>query len=187
MDTSQVIAEVKTKLERAKAHFQDELTKLRTGRAHPSMMDGVMVEAYGQPMPLKAVASILAPEPQLLQITPFDVDNLQAIANAIRDDKSLGLTPTDDGRVVRIALPPMTSENREAMVKVLNQKVEDCLVSARQARHDAFRRVEQAEKAKQIGKDDRAHFEKQVDELMAKHKTDVEALARTKEQEILTI
>lgn len=187
MDTNQVIAEVKTKLERAKTHFRDELTKLRTGRAHPSMLDGVMVEAYGQPMPLKAVASILAPESQLLQITPFDTDNLQAIANAIRDDKSLGLTPTDDGRVVRIALPPMTSENRETMVKVLHQKVEDCLVSARQARHEAFRKGVDAEKAKQIGKDDRVHFEKQIDELMAKNKAEVEALAQTKEQEIRTV
>ena len=187
MNPSQVIAETKTKLERAKTHFQDELTKLRTGRAHPGMLDGVKVEAYGQSMPLKAVASITVPEATLLQITPFDIDNLQTVANAIRDDKSLGLTPTDDGRVVRITLPPMTSENREAMVKVLHQKVEDCLVSARQARHEAFRKGEQAEKAKQIGKDERLHFEKQIDELMVKHKEAVEALARTKEQEILTV
>ncbi|OGL34446.1 ribosome recycling factor [Candidatus Saccharibacteria bacterium RIFCSPHIGHO2_12_FULL_47_16b] len=187
MNPTQVTAEVKSKLDRATDHFKDELSKLRTGRAHPSMLDGVTVDAYGQPMPLKAVASILAPEPQSLQITPFDVDNLQAIANAIRDDKSLGLSPTDDGRVVRIVLPPMTSENRQAMVKVLHQKSEDCLVAARQARHEALRKGEQAEKAKQIGKDERLHFEKQIDELVAKHKENIEAMTKTKEQEILTV
>ena len=187
MQPSQVLEETRRKIDAATAHLQDELKKLRTGRAHPSMLDSVMVEAYGQTMPLKSLAGITAPEAQLLQISPFDPANLQPIAEAIRNDQSLGLTPTDDGRVVRINLPPMTAENRQAMVKVLNQKVEDCFVAVRQARHDAFHKAEQAEKAKEIGKDELERFKKQADELVAKQKTQVEQLSKSKEQEILTV
>lgn len=187
MNPSQVVEQTQTKLSMATVHLQEELKKLRTGRAHPGMLDSVMVEVYGQAMPLKAVASVTAPEAQLLQITPFDPGNLQGIAEAIRNDKSLGLTPTDDGRVVRINLPPMTTENRVAIAKILNQKVEDCFVSVRGTRHEAFHRLEQAEKAKTIGKDELARFKKQIDEQVAKQKTQVEHLAKAKEQEILTV
>jgi ribosome recycling factor len=187
MDTNQVLSEVRAKLAQATEHFGDELKKLRTGRAHPSMLDNVMVEAYGQPTPLKSVASITVPEPQQLQISPFDANNLQAVAEAIRNDQALGLTPTDDGRVVRVNLPPMTAENRQDMVKVLHQKLEECMISARNIRHEAMRKGEQAEKDKQIGQDDRSRFEKQIDELLAKQKEEAEQLAKTKEQEILTV
>lgn len=187
METSRVLEEVKKKLDQASAHFKEELKKLRTGRAHPSMLDNVMVEAYGQPMPLKSVASIAVPEPQQLQISPFDPNNLQPIADAIRNDKSLGLSPADDGRVVRVTLPPMTTENRQDMVKILYQKMEDSLISARNARHEALRKGEQAEKDKEIGKDERLRFEKQIDELLAKQKDEIEQAAKAKEQEIMTV
>ncbi len=187
MNPAQILDEVKRKIDTATAHLQGELKKLRTGRAHPGMLDNIMVEAYGQTMPLKAVGTIAAPEAQLLQITPFDPNNIQAIAEAIRNDQLLGLTPTDDGRVVRVNLPPMTAENRQAMVKVLNQKVEDCFVSVRQARHEAFHKAEQAEKDKLIGKDGLERFKKQADELVARQKSQVESLAKAKEQEILTV
>jgi len=184
LNPNQVLDEVKTKLAQATAHFQEELKKLRTGRAHPGMVDGVIVEAYGQPMPLKAVAGITAPEAQLLQITPFDPNNLQAISTAIRDNPSLDLTPTDDGRVVRIQIPPLTTETRQQMVKILHQKAEEAMISARNARHEALR---QADQDKQLGKDDRFHLEKQIDELLAKQKEEMESLAKAKEQEILTV
>ncbi len=187
MNPGQLIEETKKKIDAATTHLQEELKKLRTGRAHPGMLDSVSVEVYGQVMPLKAAASISAPEAQLLQITPFDPGNLQAIAEAIRNDQSLGLTPTDDGRVVRINLPPMTAENRQAMVKILHQKVEDCFVSVRQARHEAFHKAEQSEKSKEVGKDELERLKKQIDELVAKQKTEVEQLVRAKEQEILTV
>ena len=187
MDANRIVTETKSKLDQATAHFKDELNKLRTGRAHPSMLDNIMVEAYGQSMLLKSVASITVPEPQQLQIIPFDPNNIQPIADAIRNDKSLGLTPVDDGRVVRVNLPPMTTENRQDMVKVLHQKVEDCLISARNARHEAFHTGEEAEKAKQIGKDERLRFEKQIDELLAKQKNEIEQIAKAKESEILTV
>lgn len=187
MNPSQVIEETKNRLNQTTEHFKEELKKLRTGRAHPSMLDGVMVEAYGQPMPLKAVAGITAPEPQLLQISPFDPNNLKGISDAIRDNQTLGLTPTDDGRVVRITIPPLTTETRQQMVKVLNQKVEEAMIAARNARHDAFRKGDQAEKDKQISKDDRIRFEKQVDDLLAKQKAEIDNLAGAKEKEIMTV
>lgn len=187
MSPNQLIEEVKTNLNQATEHLKNELKKLRTGRTHPSMLDNVKVEAYGQSMPLKAVGSVVAPEATLLQITPFDPNNLQAIAEAIRNDQSLGLTPTDDGRVVRVNMPPMTTENRQEMVKQLHQKVEECMISARNARREAFHKGEQAEKDKTIGKDGRLRFEKQIDEMLAKQKVEVDSIARTREHEILTV
>jgi ribosome recycling factor len=187
MDKNTLISDTKSKLDASTEHFRQEIGKIRTGRAHPGMLDNVMVEAYGQAMPLKAVASITTPEPQLLQVTPFDASNLQAISDAISKDESLGLNPADDGRVVRIQIPPLTEETRQQMVKVLNQKLEDCMIAGRNARHDAMRAADQAEKDKDIGKDERFSLEKQIDELLAKQKADAESLAKTKEQEILTV
>lgn len=187
MEPSQAVSQTQTKLKNATVHFKDELGKLRTGRAHPGMLDNVTVEAYGTPMPLKAVGSISAPEAQLLQITPFDANNIQAIAEAIRNDQSLGLTPTDDGRVVRINLPPMTTENRQSMVKVLHQKLEEAMIAARNIRHEAMHHIEQAEKDKQVSGDERKRLAKQIDDLIAKQKAELELLTGTKEKEIMTV
>jgi ribosome recycling factor len=187
MNPNQIVSETKTKLDHALEHFKEELKKLRTGRAHPGMLDNIKVEVYGQQMPLKAVGNITAPEAQLLQITPFDPNNLQAINNAIRDDQSLGLSPADDGRVIRINIPPLTTETRASMVKIISQKVEECMVASRQIRHESFHKGEQAEKDKDIGKDERIRFEKQVDDLLSKQKTEVDHLAAEKEKELMTI
>ncbi|MBA3757588.1 ribosome recycling factor [Candidatus Saccharibacteria bacterium] len=187
MELNQSVEQTKQKLSAATEHFKHEIGKIRTGRAHPGMLDGISVEVYGQQMPLKAVASITAPEAQLLQITPFDAANLQAISDSIRKNPTLGLNPADDGRVVRISIPSLTTETRQQMVKVLNSKEEETFITARQIRHDIFHQVEQAEKSKKIGKDERLRFEKQVDELMTKQKTEVETLRANKEREILTV
>src|SRR5215469_7354940 len=116
------------KMNQAFDHFEDDLKKVRTGRAHPAMLDGVMVEAYGAKMPLNQVANIVVPEPQQLQVTPFDQANLQAIASAIRDDQSLGFNPSDDGRVVRVPVPSLTTERRSQIAKQLGERVEDCRI-----------------------------------------------------------
>ena len=187
MNPNLPIDETKTKLATTTDHFRQELSKIRTGRAHPGMLDSIQVEVYGQNTPLKAVGSIAAPEAQLLQITPFDPGNLQAISDAISNNQSLGLNPSDDGRVVRIQIPPLTEETRKQMVRIVGQKVEECMISARQIRHDAMRQAEAAQKAKQISKDDQERFQKQIDELLTKQKAEVDALARSKEQEILTV
>ncbi|HBO64465.1 TPA: ribosome recycling factor, partial [Candidatus Saccharibacteria bacterium] len=125
----------------AVSHFEDELKKVRTGRAHPSMLDGIQVEAYGQKMPLNQVANVVAPEPQMVTVTPFDPTNLQAISAAIRADQSLGLNPSDDGRLVRVPIPPLTEERRKQIVKQTSEKVEDAKIALRNVRQDAFKEI----------------------------------------------
>jgi len=187
MNPNQIIDDAKKKFQTAFEHYQSELKKVRTGRAHSGMLDGIMVTAYGAPMPLNQVANVTAPEAQLLQITPFDPNNLQAIASAIRDNPTLGLNPSDDGRVVRVPIPALTEERRREYVKVLGGKVEDCMIALRGARRDAMDAVDQAKKDKTIGEDDAKRLEKQVDEAMNKVKTDVDAAAKAKETEIMTV
>ena len=187
MNPNQVVEATKSKLTAATTHFTDELKKLRTGRAHPSMLDNVMVEVYGQLTPLKAAASVVAPEAQLLQITPFDPANLQAITDAIRSDQALGLNPADDGRVVRINLPPLTSEDRQRLAKVIGQKVEECMIAARQIRQEARQQIDQSEKTKDIGRDEATRLEKQIDDLLTAQKAEVDQAAKVREQEILTV
>ncbi len=187
MNPTQIVTDAKTKFQQAITHFQDDLKKVRTGRAHPSMLDGVTVEAYGTPMPLIQVATVTAPEGQLLQITPFDPNNIQAITSAIRDNPSLGLNPMDDGRVVRVPIPPLNEERRREFVKVVAGKLEDCMVRLRGVRHDALKDIDQTKKDKTIGEDDSKRLEKQIDEAMNQAKSGVETAAKTKEAEIMTV
>lgn len=181
------IKQFEEKMKQAVAFFGEDVKKVRTGRAHPTMLDGIMVTAYGSPMPLIQVANVTAPEAQLLQITPFDPSNLQAIASAIRDNPTLGLNPSDDGRVVRVPIPALNEERRREYVKVLNGKVEDTLVRLRGVRHDAMDAIASAKKDKAIGEDDAKRLEKQVDEAMNKARAEVEAAAKAKEAEIMTV
>ncbi|HUD10316.1 MAG TPA: ribosome recycling factor [Candidatus Saccharimonadales bacterium] len=187
MNPDRIVEETKKKLQTAVEHFGGELKKVRTGRASAGMLDGVMVDAYGQPMPLNQTATISVPEPQLLQITPFDPNNLQAITAAIRDNQSLGLNPMDDGRVVRVPIPPLTEERRREIAKQLNEKMENCMINLRQIRHEALRHTEQAKKNKEIGENDQQRIDRQVDELMGQHKAEAEKMTKAKEQEILTL
>lgn len=187
MSPNQIVDQAKSKFAQAVAHFQEELKKVRTGRAHPSMLDGVMVEAYGVQMPLIQVGTVTAPEAQLLQITPFDPGNLTQISAAIRDNPSLGLNPSDDGRVVRIQIPPLTEERRRDYVKLLGTKVEDCMISMRNARHEALKEAENAKKDRTITEDDFVSVKKQLDEAMTKAKNDVDAAAKAKEHDIMSL
>jgi ribosome recycling factor len=187
MSPQQVVSAADTKLNAAVIHFEGELKKLRTGRAHPSMLDGITVEAYGQPMPLNQMANVTAPEAQLIQISPYDPNNIQAITSAIRDNQSLGLNPSDDGRVVRVPIPALTEERRRDIVKQLGQKVEDCMIAMRGVRHDAMKDLDQAKKDKDISDDEHKRYSAQVDENMAKHKASVDRIAKAKEAEIMTV
>ena len=187
MNPNQISDDVTTKLKAAAEHFENEIKKLRTGRASAAMLDGVTVQAYGTPMPLNQVANVTAPEAQLLQITPFDPNNLQAIASAIRDNQSLGLNPMDDGHVVRVPIPPLTEERRREIAKLLNEKVEECMITMRNVRHDALKNAEQAKKDKSMSEDDFNRLEKRIDELMSQQKQAVDIIAKGKEQEILSL
>lgn len=187
MNPNQIVEDAKKKFDNALAHFNEDLKKVRTGRASASMLDGVMVKAYGAEMPLNQVANVIAPEAQLLQVTPFDPNNLQAIASAIRDNPTLGVNPMDDGRVVRVPVPALTEERRRELAKTLGGKVEDCMVSVRNIRHDAMDAIDKAKKDKMIGEDDAKRLEKQVDDSVAKVKGEVDAAAKAKETEIMTL
>tara|TARA_Y100001970_G_C14115919_1_gene793562 strand:+ start:198 stop:752 length:555 start_codon:yes stop_codon:yes gene_type:complete len=171
----------------AVSHFEDELKKVRTGRAHPSMLDGIQVEAYGQKMPLNQVANVVAPEPQMVTVTPFDPANLQAISAAIRTDQSLGLNPSDDGRLVRVPIPPLTEERRKQIVKQTSEKVEDAKIALRNVRQDAFKEIKRMKDAKELSEDDQKRAEKAIDDTMATISATVDALFKDKEKEILTL
>lgn len=187
MDPNQAVTTAETKFNQAVEKFNETLKSLRTGRANAAMLDGITVEAYGTPMPLIQVATIAIPEPQLIQLTPFDPNNLQAIADAIRNNQSLGLNPSDDGRVVRVPIPPLTEERRRELAKQVGQKQEEALIGMRAIRHDALDAIDKAKKDKDIGEDDAKRLQNQVEEAINKAKSSVESAAKAKEQEILTL
>ena len=169
------------------AHFEDELRKVRTGRAHPSMLDSLQVEAYGQAMPLNQVANVVAAEAQMLTITPFDPGTLQSIVAAIRNDQSLGLNPSDDGRLVRVPIPALTEERRKQIVKQTSEKVEEARISLRNIRQDALKEAKRLKDAKELSEDDLKRVEKSIDDSVSTINNQIDAIFRDKEKEILTI
>lgn len=175
------------KMQAAVDHLEEELKKVRTGRAHPSIVEGIHVEVYGQMMPLNQVSNITAPEPQLLQITPFDPSNLQAISAAIRNDQTMGLNPSDDGRVVRVPMPPLTEELRRQIVKSLGETVEEAKITLRNIRHDAIKEAKRLKDAKEISDDEVKRIESQITEIINEFNPKVEAAQKAKEQEVMTV
>ena len=168
-------------------HFQAELAKVRTGQAHPGMLDGIKVEAYGAEMPLNQVANVTAPEAQLLQITPFDPSNIQQIAAAIRNDQSLGLNPSDDGRVVRVPVPPLTEERRRQLVKQAAEKLEEARIALRSVRQDGLKEAKRKKEGKELSEDDVKLIEKEIDRLMSESQAKLEEIFKAKEKDILTL
>ena len=171
----------------AVAHFEDELRKVRTGRAHPSMLDSIHVEAYGQMMPLYQVATVVAAEAQMLTVTPFDAGNLQAIVSAIRNDQSLGLNPSDDGRLVRVPIPALTEERRKQIVKQTSERVEEARIALRNIRQDALKEAKRLKDAKEISEDDQKRIEKGIDDSMTTYNAAIDTAFKEKEKEILTL
>jgi ribosome recycling factor len=175
------------KMDAALEHFETELRKVRTGRAHAGMLDGVMVEAYGTKMPLNQVANITAPEPQLLQVTPFDPSQITAIAAAIRDTPGLGFNPSDDGRVVRVPVPQLTEERRRDMVKAAAERVEECRIALRTVRQDALKDAKRMKENKELSEDDERAVGKEFDKLMQQYQAKIDSMFAEKEKDILTI
>ena len=168
-------------------HFEDELKKIRTGRAHPGMLDGLKVEAYGTEMPLNQVANVTAPEAQLLQVTPFDPATIQKISAAIRNDQSLGLNPSDDGRVIRVPVPSLTEERRRVLVKQAGEKSEDAKIALRTIRQDGLKEAKHMKDEKKLSEDDLKIVEKEFERLMSDYQGKIESVLRAKEEDILTI
>ena len=175
------------KMQGALEHFEGELRKVQTGRAQPSMLDGIKVEVYGTLLPLNQAANVTAPEPQLLQITPFDPSNIAAISAAIRNDQSLGLNPSDDGRVVRVPIPPLTEERRKQLVKQTSEKVEEARIGLRQARQDALQDAKRQKDAKTLTEDGVKAVEKAIDGLVADYQAKIDTVFKAKEQDILKV
>jgi ribosome recycling factor len=175
------------KMTNALTHFEDELKKVRTGRAHPGMLDSIKVEVYGTSMPLNQVANITAPEPQMLLVTPFDPGNINAISAAIRADQALGFNPSDDGRLVRVPVPALTEERRKLLVKQTGEKVEEARIALRTIRQDALKEAKRKKDDKELSEDDVKRVEKDIDRLMGDFQNKIEAAFKAKEKDILTI
>lgn len=171
-------------MEEAVLRFEEEMKKVRTGRAHPDMLSSIKVEAYGQFMPLNQVANITAADATLLMITPFDPSTIQAIASAIRADQSLGLNPADDGRVVRVPIPALTEERRKEIVKNASAKVEQAKVAIRNVREDARKELKAAE---ELGEDVKKRAEKEIDDLTKEFTDKIEAAFKAKSEEIMKL
>ena len=183
MDTSEIELKIKTSIE----HLQEELKKVRTGRAHPDMISGLTVDAYGAQMPLNQLANVTTPEPQLLQISPFDPSNIEAISKAIRDNPSLGMNPSDDGRLIRVPIPPLTTERRQEMVKILGSKAEEARISIRSIRHDFLKDAKELKDSKGITEDDLKRLEKEITEKIEKSNKSIDDAIKAKEAEIMTV
>ena len=176
--------EDRKKMEDVIARFKDEMKKVRTGRAHPDMLAGVKVEVYGQFMPLNQTANITAADATLLVVTPFDPANIAAIEAAIRADQSLGLNPADDGRVIRVPIPPLTEERRKEIVKNASSKVENAKVALRNIREDARKAVKIAG---EMSEDVKKRAEKDIEDLTKEFTDKIDAEFKTKSDEIMKI
>lgn len=175
------------KMDAALEHFESELRKVRTGRAHAGMLDGVMVDAYGTKMPLNQVANVTAPEAQMLLVSPFDPSQVAAISAAIRDTQSLGFNPSDDGRVVRVPVPPLTEERRREMVKQASEKVEECRIALRNVRQDALKDAKRMKDDKQLSEDDVKQIERGIDDDMKSYQAKIDEIFAAKEKDILKV
>ena len=174
---------VKTKMTETVDRFKEEMKKVRTGRAHPDMLASVKAEVYGQFTPLNQIANVTVSGGTMLLITPYDTNNIAKISAAIRADQSLGLNPSDDGRVIRVPVPPLTEERRKEIVKSASGKVEEAKISLRKARDDARKDI----KAAELAEDARKRAEKEVDDMIKDFNTEIDKLFAEKEADIMKI
>ena len=167
-------------------HFKKDISVLRTGRANPSMLDGVQVDAYGAKTPLNGLASISVQEARSMIVAPWDKSALKNIEKAIVE-ANLGLGVVNEGDKIRVSMPLMTEENRRELVKKLNDKMEDARVGLRKVRDDVKTGIENAEDEKAISEDDKFRFIKDLDEEVRRLNDEVKAIRDKKEEEIMTI
>jgi ribosome recycling factor len=166
--------------------FQADLKKLRTGRAHPSLIEHLKVDYYGSEVPLQQVASIAVEDNRTLVISPWEKSVVQAIEKAIFKS-DLGLTPQTAGTVVRIPMPPLTEERRREITKVLRHDAENARVAVRNVRRDVMNDIKHKLKEKQVSQDDERRAEGEVQKLTDKHVADIDALLAAKEKEVMQV
>lgn len=166
--------------------IRHELATVRTGKASPALLDLVRVDAYGTTMPLNQLATISAPEPRLLVVSPFDPSQTAAIEKSLMAS-DLGLTPSSDGKVIRLPVPPLTEERRKDLVRVTHKIAEEGRVAVRNIRHDANKRIQAAQKDGEISEDDMHRLLKEVQELTDRHVKAIDEMLERKEKEVMEV
>jgi ribosome recycling factor len=186
MNEKDVIKETRPRMEAAVEDLRKKLGTIRTGRAAVSLLDSVVVEYYGTPTPLNQMASVHAPEPNLLTVQPWDQTQLGAVEKAIRA-ADLGLNPSNDGKLVRVPVPPLTEERRRQLAKQVHEVAEEHRTAIRNVRRDANERLKRLLKEKQISEDAERDALEEVQKLTNTYIGKVDELAKSKEQEILSV
>ena len=185
-DIATVLKDAETKMNKAVDVAKDDFGAIRTGRAHPSLFNKIMVDYYGTYTSLSQLASIQVPEARMALISPFDKGAMASIEKAIRESE-LGVNPGSDGVVIRVNLPQLTEERRKDYIKVARTKAEDSKVSMRNIRRAAKEAIDKLEKDGHIGKDDLARGEKELEKITGDHVTKIDELLKHKESELLEV
>jgi ribosome recycling factor len=178
--------EAEHKMDQALTHLKDDLASIRTGRAAPAVLSRVTVEYYGTPVPLNQLASVNVPEPRLLQIQPFDKNAIGSIEKAILAS-DLGITPSNDGNVIRLAFPPLTEERRKELVKQVHHRAEEGRVAVRNVRRHSKDELEKLEHAGDISEDDLMRAEKDLQKLTDRFVAEIDQIQGHKEQELMEV
>lgn len=186
MTITEIQNNAKTKMEKTKDVLRGDLMAIRAGRANPQLLDRITVDYYGTPTPLKNVANISAPEPRVLQINPWDAKMVKDISKAIQAS-DLGLTPSNDGKVIRLLLPELTEERRKELTKQVRKYGEEGKVALRNIRRDAMDDFKKKKKASEITEDDQKELEKELQDLTDKRCKDIDELTVKKEQELMAV
>ena len=184
MDQDEILLDAEERMEKAAEMFQSQLHGLRNGRATSGLVDSIRVDYYGSPTPLKQIANISVPEPQQIVIRPFDASALSNIAKAIQS-ANLGLSPNSDGRLIRLNVPPLSTERRRQMAARVKELAEEARVSIRNIRRDANKHADQSQKAKTLTEDERDSTKESVQELTKKLEGKVNGLASDKEKNVM--
>jgi ribosome recycling factor len=177
---------LKTRMEKAVSDLQHEMASIRTGRASLGILDHIRVDYYGTPTPLNQLANLHVPEPSLITISPWDMSQIGPIEKAIRAS-DLGLNPANDGKIIRLPIPPLTEERRKDLVKRLHHVAEDHRVAVRNIRRDGNEAVKKLLKDKKISEDEEKRAHDEIQKLTDGHMQKLDAAAKTKEKEILEI
>lgn len=184
MTTDIIIQETKERMQKSLDAYQRELASIRAGRANASILDRITVAYYGAPTPLNQLAGITVPEARMLLITPYDKSSLGDIEKAILQS-DVGITPSNDGSVIRLVIPALTKERRQELVKVVGKEQENAKVSLRNIRRDALEKAKKMQKNSEITEDDLKFYEKEIQKVIDAYTKDLEKLTAAKESEIL--
>jgi ribosome recycling factor len=182
----EISKETKSRMEKVIEDFRHKLATVRTGRASTSLLDNISVEYYGSPMPLNQVATVHAPEASLLTVQPFDPSLINEIEKALRTSE-LNVNPSNDGKLIRIPIPPLTEERRKQMVKVVHEMAEDHKTALRNIRRDSNDKLKKALKDKEISEDEERGGLDEVQKLTDQHVAKIADLAKHKEDEIMKV